>query len=80
MDETSASANDATDHNSWGRPDTLLLLSLYQRMEHRFADKTTKKKHVWNSIADEMKRHSYIFTGDQCKGRWNTLLTALKLD
>ena len=40
--------------------------------------KQQRKKHVWNSIADEIKRHSYDVTGDQCKGRWNTLLTAFR--
>ena len=57
----------------WSRSEVLFLLSLYKEREHRFKDKKSKKKTLWEEIAREMREQGYDYTGPQCETKFKNL-------
>ena len=63
---------------NFGKNETLLLISLYQKYEAYFSDVSYKKKAIWQMIADDMKKSGYSPSTTNCKNRLKCLTTSFR--
>ena len=61
---------------TFGHNETLLLISLYQKYEVFSVMFRTKKKAIWQMIADDMKKNGYSPSAINCENRWKYLTSS----